>query len=64
MPDEIEGTAGTRGAPAGARHSVEKVQCPNCCRMAPVTERRMGLLFFRCELCETVGATPDPDSSG
>jgi hypothetical protein len=38
-----------------------RVQCPNCCRMAPVTSRSMGLLFFQCELCETTGATPDPD---
>jgi hypothetical protein len=29
--------------------------------MAFVTERRMGLLFYRCELCETTGAAPDPD---
>ncbi len=34
----------------------DKVQCPNCCRMATVTHRDMGLMFFRCELCESVGA--------
>lgn len=39
-----------------------RVQCPNCCRLAFVTSRRMGLLFYRCELCETIGATPDPDA--
>ena len=31
-------------------------QCPNCCKLASVTRRSMGLLFYRCELCETVGA--------
>jgi hypothetical protein len=36
-----------------------RVQCPNCCRLAYVIRRNMGLLFYRCELCETVGATPD-----
>jgi hypothetical protein len=35
------------------------VQCPNCCRLAFVTRRSMGLLFYRCELCETVGAIPE-----
>jgi hypothetical protein len=38
-----------------------RVQCPNCCRLAYVTRRSMGLLFYRCELCETVGATPAND---
>ena len=38
-----------------------RVQCPNCCRLAYVTRRSMGLLFYRCELCETVGATPTSD---
>ncbi len=38
----------------------DRVQCPNCCRLAPVTSRRMGLLFFECELCLTSGATPEP----
>lgn len=41
--------------------NIDKVQCPNCCRLAPVTSRSMGLLFYQCELCETVGATPDPN---
>ena len=36
-----------------------RVQCPNCCKLAYVTRRSMGLLYYRCELCETVGATPD-----
>ena len=40
--------------------SVERVQCPNCCRLAPVTSRSMGLMFYRCELCLTIGAAPDP----
>ena len=59
MADEIGGTADTSGVPARAQPVIDKVQCPNCCRMARVTERRMGLLFFECELCGTVGATPD-----
>ena len=42
--------------------NLGKVQCPNCCKLAPVTTRSMGLLFYRCGLCETVGAVPDPDS--
>ena len=57
-----ENAAGTSGVPARAQ-AVDKVQCPNCCRMARVTERRMGLLFFECELCGTVGATPDPEEA-
>jgi hypothetical protein len=40
--------------------NADRVQCPNCCRLASVTSRRMGLLFYRCELCETIGAVPDP----
>jgi hypothetical protein len=28
--------------------------------MAPVTSRSMGLLFFQCELCGTMGATSGP----
>jgi hypothetical protein len=43
-------------------HPAGKVQCPNCCRLAPVVSRRMGLLFFECELCGSVGATPDPEA--
>lgn len=61
MADQIEGTAGTGMVPARAQPVIEKVQCPNCCRLARVTERRMGLLFFECELCETVGTTPDAE---
>jgi hypothetical protein len=33
--------------------------CPNCCRLALVTRRSMGLVFYRCELCESVGAVPE-----
>jgi len=40
----------------------DRVQCPNCCRLAPVTRRETGLLFYRCELCFTVGALPDDGS--
>jgi len=36
------------------------VQCPSCCKLAYVTRRATGLLFYRCELCLTVGAVPDP----
>ena len=48
------------------RPNLERIQCPNCCKLAYVTRRSMGLLFYRCELCETVGATPeigDPPSA-
>jgi hypothetical protein len=45
-------------APNIVRAAVEEhVQCPNCCRLAPVVDRRMGLLFYECELCGTRGAT-------
>lgn len=37
----------------------ERVQCPNCCRLAPVIARGMGLLYYRCELCHTIGAAPE-----
>ena len=43
---------------------AERVQCPNCCRLARVTGRSMGLLFYRCDLCETVGAVPAPPGFG
>jgi hypothetical protein len=39
-------------------HAVTRVQCPNCCRLADVVRRDMGLLFYECELCGTVGAVP------
>jgi hypothetical protein len=39
-----------------AKEDVERVQCPNCCRLAPVTRRDRGLRFYRCELCFTEGA--------
>lgn len=47
--------------PGGDEQETERVPCPNCCRLARVTTRRMGLLFFRCDLCETVGAIPAPE---
>ena len=31
-------------------HAVTRVQCPNCCRLAYVVRRNMGLLFYECEL--------------
>ena len=39
--------------------ALTRVQCPNCCRLAFVVRRRIGLLFYRCELCGTVGAIPE-----
>ena len=45
--------------PSDKRADLGRLQCPNCCKLAYVTRRSMGLLFYRCELCETVGATPD-----
>jgi hypothetical protein len=48
--------------PPGLSHErpdLGRVQCPNCCKFAYVTRRSQGLLFYRCELCETVGATPE-----
>jgi hypothetical protein len=47
----------------GDEANADKVQCPNCCRLAPVTSRSMGLLFYKCDLCEAVGATPDPSQT-
>ena len=48
-------------APASGKDTgTERVPCPNCCRLARVTSRRMGLLFYRCDLCEAVGAVPAP----
>jgi hypothetical protein len=74
MSDRVPGSEADRppatpdgsqsGRPEDLRHStVDRVPCPNCCRTAPVTGRSMGLLFFQCELCETTGATPDPDEA-
>jgi hypothetical protein len=45
------------GSSAGA---LVRVQCPNCCRLAFVVRRELDLLFYRCELCGTVGAMPEP----
>ena len=46
------------GAATGIR-----VQCPNCCRLANVVRRSMGLLFYECELCRTVGAFAETDDT-
>jgi ribosomal protein L37AE/L43A len=53
-------TKDERPDPGGERAETRDVQCPNCCKRAPITARRMGLLFYRCELCGSVGATPEP----
>lgn len=59
-PDERPEAPGVRpGFVATA--NADRVQCPNCCRLARVTERRMGLLFYACDLCGSVGATPPND---
>ena len=42
----------------GSPQSMGKVQCPNCCRLAPVIRRGAELLYFRCELGLTTGAVP------
>jgi hypothetical protein len=63
MANEKKRPAGAEPPPVD-QTNIEKVQCPNCCRLAFVTSRGMGLLFYKCELCETVGATPDPSHSG
>lgn len=48
------------GPPEGAAAPPDCVPCPNCCRLALVVSRSMGLLFYRCELCLSVGAVPAP----
>ena len=61
-PDPNEFAAAADGQSDHAEpEDLGRVQCPNCCRLAYVTRRSMGLLFYRCELCETVGATPTSD---
>ena len=61
--DRTDGAAFPSPEPAaGDTARADLVQCPNCCRMARVTSRDMGLRFFRCELCESVGAVPDDGS--
>ena len=45
--------------PPGASDGRLRVQCPNCCRLAPVVRQAHGLLFFECELCGATGATPE-----
>ena len=57
MLDDAPFACDDADAPADGR-----VQCPNCCRLAFVVRRRMGLVFYKCELCGTVGATPDTGS--
>jgi hypothetical protein len=51
------------GRPAdGDPPNMGRVQCPNCCRLAFVVSREMGLLHYRCELCLYVGASaPEAD---
>lgn len=64
IPPEIAGPKefGDAGDGESGQHAnLGHVQCPNCCRLAYVTRRSVGLLFYRCELCETLGATPDPN---
>jgi hypothetical protein len=60
IPDSKQFTGDADG-PSETNEEVDlgRVQCPNCCRLAFVTRRSMGLLFYRCELCETVGAIPE-----
>jgi hypothetical protein len=57
QPDESPQAPGARPGFAATGHS-DRVQCPNCCRLARVTETRMGLLYYACDLCGSVGATP------
>jgi hypothetical protein len=45
--------------PESDPQAVTRLQCPNCCRLACVVKRSMGLLFYECELCGTVGAIPE-----
>jgi hypothetical protein len=52
---------GSDNEPQSDPQRVTRLQCPNCCRLAFVVRRDMGLLFFECELCGTVGAVPDSD---
>ncbi|CAN5676505.1 hypothetical protein BH23ACI1_BH23ACI1_29330 [soil metagenome] len=52
------------GRPAeGDPPNLGRVQCPNCCRLAFVVNHSMGLLHYRCELCLTVGAAPQPEAA-
>ena len=60
IPDPNEFAAAADGQSDRAEGAdLGRVQCPNCCRLAYVTRRSMGLLFYHCELCETVGAIPE-----
>jgi len=38
----------------------DRVQCPNCCRFARVVKQDAHMLFYECDLCGSVGATPSP----
>jgi hypothetical protein len=63
MADDVPHGSNDNGAAPGEddahdAHAVTRVQCPNCCRLADVVRRDMGLLFYECELCGTVGAVP------
>jgi hypothetical protein len=52
--------ADARRAEPPQADSRERVQCSNCCQLAPITGRGLGLLFYECELCGTRGtASPD-----
>ena len=50
--------------PNAGEKAADRFPCPNCCRLAHVTGRRMGLIFYRCDLCDTVGAAPEPGPAG
>lgn len=58
--DEVTAGGAGRTEKNNATDERSRVQCPNCCRLAFVTSRGMGLLFYECELCGTRGAAPDP----
>jgi hypothetical protein len=56
--DEPHGLTDEAG-PDVPEADATRLQCPNCCRLADVVRREMGLLFYECELCGTVGAVPE-----
>ena len=57
--DEPRGVNDEAGPDMPEAHAPTRLQCPNCCRLADVVRREMGLLFYECELCGTVGAVPE-----
>ena len=64
MEDEKDGFEDLPPAPGprpGFTASADRVQCPNCCRLARVVNRQASLLFYECDLCGSVGATPSDD---